>query len=243
MDKDALYQQLKKRRDRLRWAGLSSAPDYAQLCHEVVESNAERIEKALGTISELKEAVAIAMKHKEFFPKVSEESWEKTIEFQQIMQEVMCHFCECIDTQSNFLLMNKNALISQNDAEKALIYRHIQVDLVRAYQRLHYIDEYIRENDTLFSVEMQRRECNKQKSGLNKKYGIEKGTLHDARNKTAAHWDKEVDYIDLYERSSTVRYNQIREICIDMFKLTEAYSQCLREALNNYMESLKKDSK
>ena len=139
--------------------------------------------------------------------------------------------------------MNKNALISQNNAEKALIYRHIQVDLVRAFQRLHYIDEYIRENDNLFSVKMQRRECNKQKSELNKKYGIERGALHDARNKTAAHWDKEVDYIDLYEKSKNVSYNQIHEICKDMFNLTQAYSHCLRDALNNYMESVEQDNK
>lgn len=136
--------------------------------------------------------------------------------------------------------MNKNALISQNNAEKALIYRHVQVDLVRAFQRLRYIDEYIRKNENLLSVEMQRKECNKLKSELNKKYGIEHGTLHDERNKTAAHWDREVDYIDLYERSKSVSCDQIHEICIDMFNLTQAYSQCLRYALNNYLESVKK---
>lgn len=51
MDKDALCQQIKKAQDRLRWVGLSSDPDYVQLCHEVVESNAEQIEKALESIS------------------------------------------------------------------------------------------------------------------------------------------------------------------------------------------------
>ena len=96
MDKDALYQQIKKSQQRLRWAGLSSDPDYAQLCHEVVESNAKRIEKVLGSISQLKGTIDIVAKHKDvFFPKASVESWDKTMEFQQTMQGVMCHFCEC----------------------------------------------------------------------------------------------------------------------------------------------------
>ena len=95
----------------------------------------------------------------------------------------------------------------------------------------------------LVAGKTQRRECSKQKSELNKKYGIEHGDLRDARNKTAAHWDKEVDYIDLYEKSKIVTYSQIHEICIDMFNLTQAYSHCLRDALNNYLETAKKDVK
>lgn len=242
MDKDELYQSIRKKLDRLRWASLSSDPDYVQLCHDVVEDNAERIEKALETISRLKDTLEIIANYKDaLFPTTNEETWGKTIEFQQTLQEVTCHLCECIDVQSNFLLMIKNALISQHNAERALIYRHIQVDLVRAFQRLNFIDEYIRKNDNLFAVESQRRDCNKQKNKLNKKYGIERGALHEARNKTAAHWDKEVDYIELYERSKDVSCDQIREICIDMFNLTQAYSQCLQDALNNYMESVKKD--
>lgn len=242
MDKDALFQQLKKEHEKLRWAALSFDPEFVQLCHEIVESNAKRIEKALGSISKLNEAYEFFVSHKEVcFPDANEETWDETREFKQTMQEVVCHFCECLDAQSNFLLMNKNALISQNDVEKSLIYRHIQVDIVRVFQRLHYIDKYIRKNDGMFAVEEQRRECNKQKSELNKKYGIEQGSLHDERNKSAAHWDKEVDYIDLYERSKTVRYDQILEICSDMYNLTYSYSQCLHTALKNYMKSVKKE--
>lgn len=126
-------------------------------------------------------------------------------------------------------------LISQNDSEKALIYRHIQVDVVRSIQKLDYIDKYIRENETLFSVEEQRRKSNRQKSELDGKYGIRKGLMHEGRNKTAAHWD-EVDYIDLYETSKTVSCTQIQGICFDMYSLSQSYSQCIRDALNNYIE-------
>lgn len=240
MDNEALFQQLKKAHDKLRWFGLSSDPEYVQICHEVVESNAERIEKALGSIYKLKDTFDFLLAHKDMcFPDANEESWDKTRDFKHTIQESMCHFCECLDVQSNFLLLNKNALISQNNAEKALIYRYIQIDLVRAFQRLQYIDDYIRNNDSLFDVEMRRRECNKQKQELDKKYGIKQGSLRVTRNKEAAHWDKNVGYIDLYERSKTVSYDQIYEICIDMYYLTDSYSQCLRVALNNYMNSIK----
>lgn len=240
MDKDKLFLQLKKSHDRLRWSGLSSDPDYVQFCHEYVESNAERIEKALKSISKLNEICDFLVEYRdECFSNVSDESLEQTQCFQQMIHGVLSHFCECIDIQFNFLLMSKNVLISQNHAERALIYRHIQVDLVRTFQRLHYIDEFIRKNGSLFSVELLRRECNNQKSELDKKYGIHKGALRDARNKTAAHWDEDVDYIDLFEKSKNVTEMQIHEICVDMFNLTQSYSSCLRDALNNYMTSVK----
>lgn len=230
---------MKKLRERLRWAGLSSDPDFVQLCHEMVDHNAKRIEKVLKTIADCKLASDYLAEYKEdYFSKESEKSLALVQNFQLFTQDLMCHFCECVDIQSNFIMMLKNMLISQNGSEKALIYRHIQVDIVRAFQKLDYIDKYIRENEVLLSIEEQRRKCNRQKSELDGKYGIRKGSIHNDRNKTAAHWDKEVDYMDLYETSKTVSHTQIHEICFDMFNLSQSYSQCLGEALNNYIEKV-----
>lgn len=240
MDKDALYQQLKKEYDRLRWAGLSSDSDFVQLCHEMVECNAERIEKILKFVADNEKTFDILVLCKdEGLPNVSEDSLKQANDFLSIMRKLMCHFCECIDIQSNFLLMEKNALILQNSAEKALVYRHIQVDVVRAFQKLNGIDTYIRKNDSLFSVETLRRECNKQKCEMDEKYGIKKGLFHDARNKVAAHWDDDVDYVKLYYRSKEVSESQMHDMCKDMFTLTQSYSNCLRNALDNYVKGVK----
>lgn len=235
MDKDKRFNQIKKAHERLRWAGLSSDPDFVQLCHEMVDYNARRIEKVLKSTADCKIAYEFLTEYNgELFPTVSDQSLVFAQEFQATTQILMCHFCECVDIQSNFLMMQKNMLISQNDSEVALIYRHIQVDVVRAFQKLDCIDKYIRENDVLFSVETERRECNKQKSELDTKYGIRRGPMHEDRNRIAAHWD-EVDYMDIYNNSKNVHVIQINDICMDMFNLTQSYSNCLRNALNNYL--------
>lgn len=238
-DRDVLFKHMQKAHERLRWAGLSSDPDFVQLCHEIVDYNAERIEKVLRSIADCKLACAFIADNKaEYFPTISDQSLALAFEFQMTTQILMCHFCECVDIQSNFLMLLKNMLISQNDSEKALIYRHIQVDVVRSFQKLDCIDKYIRENDISFLVETERRECNKQKSELDDKYGIRKGLMHEERNKIAAHWD-EVDYMYLYNRSKNIRALQINDVCMDMFNVTQSYSSCLRNALNNYLSYIK----
>lgn len=238
MDKDSIFQKFKKEHDRLRWAGLTATPEYAQLCHEIVENNAERIENILRCISELTNTVNTLTNQKESLPNISETAWKKLQGYQQTMKVALCHFCECVDIQSSFLLLIKNSLISQNNTEKSLIYRHILVDLARAFQKLHQIDEYIRKNDSLFAAEKQRRVCNQHKNELDKKYGIKEGSLHEARNKMAAHWDIEIDYIDFYKKSKAVTNIQIDEICLDIFNLTQSYCNCLRDAIGNYKENI-----
>lgn len=243
MDKDKLFNQIKKAHDRLRWAGLSSNPDFVQLCHEIVDYNDRRIEKVLKSIADCKLACAFFTDNKaDYFPTVSDKSLELAFEFQMTTRILMCHFCECVDIQSNFMIQLKNMLISQSDSEKALIYRHIQVDVVRSFQKLDCIDKYIREKDVLLSVETKRRECNKLKSEVDAKYGIRKGHMHEDRNKIAAHWD-EVDYMEIYHKSKKVHAMQINDICMDMYNLTLSYSSCLRNALNNYLSYIKGKAK
>lgn len=100
MYKDALCRQMKKMRERLRWAGLSSDPDFVQLCHEMVDYNAKRIEKVLKSITDCKLASDYLAEYKEdYFPKESDNSLTLVQDFRLFSQDLMCHFCECVDIQ------------------------------------------------------------------------------------------------------------------------------------------------
>lgn len=102
---------------------------------------------------------------------------------------------------------------------------------------LKEIDNHIRKNDSVYSVEMIRRECHKYKRDLDKKYGIIQGPLRDQRNKVAAHWDI-ICYIDFHEKCKNVNRIQIIELCNDMFDLSKKYLDCMRIAIDNYLKQV-----
>lgn len=238
MDKEERLQQMMSAHKRLRWAGLSKDPEFVQNCQEIVEINSERIEKMLNTIEKYKVSLNyLKEKKEEFSPALTDESLRNASHFHFITQEMICHFCECVDIQSNFILLEKNTLIALSYAEMALLYRHAQVDVVRAFQKLEEIDSHILKNDNIYSVEMLRRECHKCKSNLDKKYGIKHGLLREQRNKVAAHWEIK-NYIDFYEKSKKINRIQILDLSNDMYTLTKKYLDCIRTALYNYMNMI-----
>lgn len=238
MDNEERFQQMLSFHKRIRWAGLSKDPEFVQNCQEVVEQNSVRIEKLLNRIDKYKVLFDYLQEKKDdFFPVLSDESIKFSSDFQAITQDLICYFCECVDIQSNFILLEKDTLIALSHAEVALLYRHAQVDVVRAFQMLKDIDSHIRKNDNIFSVEMIRRECHKYKGDLDKKYGIYQGPLRDQRNKVAAHWDIK-SYIDYFEMSKKINRIQIIELCDDMINLTKKYLDCMRTALDNYLKKV-----
>lgn len=235
MNNEERFQQMLSFHKRVRWAGLSKDPEFVQNCQEIVEQNSDRIEKLLNRIKKYKVLFDYLQEKKDgFFPALSDESIRIASDFQTITQKLICHYCECIDIQSNFILLEKDTLIALSHAEVALLYRHAQVDVVRAFQRLNEIDTHIRKNDSIYSVEMIRRECHKFKGDLDKKYGINQGPLRDRRNKVAAHWDIK-SYIDYFENSKKINRIQIIELSDDMISLAKKYLDCMRTALDNYL--------
>lgn len=235
MNNEERLQEMMSAHRRLRWAGLSKDPEFVQSCQEIVEQNSERIEKLLNRIEEYKVLFNYLQEKKDdFFPALSDESIRIASDFQSITQELICHFCDCVDIQSNFILLEKDTLIALSHAEVALLYRHALVDVVRAFQKLNEIDSHIRKNDNIYSVEMIRRECHKYKGNLDKKYGIKNGPLREHRNKVAAHWDIK-SYIDYFEKSKKINRIQIIELSDDMISLAKKYLDCMRTALDNYL--------
>lgn len=242
IDKESLVGKISELRKRLRWAGLTTSPYFVQLCEEGVESNANRIDKLLEKVKDFADACILLEENKDLFPQVTDESLQMVHGFWSVTKEISYYACECLDFQLNFLLLQKNAIIAQSEAEIMLIYRHVLVDVIRADDRLDDISRFLSDNQVVYSIEKEFTETTEKRKVFRKKYKIKKA-FRDERNEIAAHYHHTYDYLEIYNRIKNASCKLIGEICSDMYYLADSYLHCFQRAMSNYLEELTKSDK